>query len=104
MASIIKITREYAEEIRDGIAWVIIWKVRRSWNAESVYLKSDDKTFEPEDIPMVQAIVKQDPNAIMVNGYYCEQFSDMTLADIACGIRWYYENGFYLLKNSVALP
>lgn len=36
MAALHEIARQYAEEIRDGIAWVIIWKTGRSWHAESV--------------------------------------------------------------------
>ena len=39
MAALHEIARQYAEEIRDGIAWVIIWKTGRSWHAESVWLK-----------------------------------------------------------------
>ncbi|MCC2703222.1 hypothetical protein LK481_18410, partial [Erysipelatoclostridium ramosum] len=41
MAALHEIARQYAEEIRDGIAWVIIWKTGRSWHAESVWLNQD---------------------------------------------------------------
>lgn len=30
MAAINAIAREWADEIRDGIAWVIVWKIGRS--------------------------------------------------------------------------
>lgn len=50
MAALHEIARQYAEEIRDGIAWVIIWKTGRSWHAESVWLNQDSDTFELEDL------------------------------------------------------
>lgn len=46
MAALNAIAREYADEIRDGIAWVIVWKTGRSWNAEAFWLNCDDDTFE----------------------------------------------------------
>lgn len=68
MAAISKIAREYADDIRDGIAWVIIWKDGRSWNATSVWLTIDD-TFEPDDMDTVKEILEADPSAVMLNGY-----------------------------------
>lgn len=71
MAALHEIARQYADEIRDGIAWVIIWKTGRSWHAESVWLNQDSDTFELEDLSTATEILEQDPNAVMVNGYYC---------------------------------
>lgn len=105
MAALNAIAREYADEIRDGIAWVIVWKTGRSWHAESVYLNPDDDTFKPEDLGMVRKALEQDPNAVMLNGYYCGHLAeDMSAAEIAGGIRWHYENGYNLLKDSAAFP
>ena len=104
MAAINKIAREYADDIRDGIAWVIIWKDGRSWNATSVWLTIDD-TFEPDDMDTVKEILEADPSAVMLNGYYCGHFGeDMTAAEIEAGIRWHYENGYNLLNDSTAFP
>ena len=50
MAAINAIAKDWADELRDGIAWVIVWKTGRSWNATAVWLNSDDDTFEPEDL------------------------------------------------------
>lgn len=44
MAALHEIARQYADEIRDGIAWVIIWKTGRSWHAESVWQLMDELT------------------------------------------------------------
>jgi hypothetical protein len=104
MAALNKIAKEYADEIRDGIAWVIVWKTGRSWNAQAVWLSCDD-TFELEDLSEARQILEADPNAVMLNGYYCGHFGeDMTIAELADGIRWHYERGCNLLKNSDTFP
>ena len=105
MAAINAIAREWADEIRDGIAWVIVWKTGRSWNAQAVRLNSDDDTFEPEDLELAREILEKDPKAVMVNGYYCGHFGEgMTVAELAAGIRWHYENGYNTLEDSTAFP
>lgn len=105
MAALRTIAKEYADEIRDGIAWVIIWKTGRSWHAEAVWLNCDDDTFELEDLDTAREVLAQDPNAVMVNGYYCGHFGeDMTVAELADGILWHYENHCNLLENSTAFP
>ena len=105
MAALNTIAKEWADEIRDGIAWVIVWKTGRSWNATAVWLNSDTDTFEPEDLEQARKILEQDPNAVMLNGYYCGHFGeDMTVAELAAGIRWHYENGYNLLDGSTAFP
>lgn len=105
MAAINAIAKEWADEIRDGIAWVIVWKTGRSWNAQAVWLNCDDDTFEPEDLELARKVLEQDPNAVMLNGYYCGHFGeDMTVAELADGIRWHYENGYNTLDGSTAFP
>ena len=87
MAALHEMARQYAKEIRDGIAWVIIWKTGRSWHAESVWLNQDSDTFELEDLSTATEILEQDPNAVMVNGYYCGHFGEnMTIAELEAGI------------------
>lgn len=104
MAALNEIVKEYAEEIRDGIAWVIVWKTGRSWNAEAVWLNCDDM-LEMEDLEMAHDVLEQDSNAVMVNSYYCGHFGEnMTLTELAAGIRWHYENGYNLLKDSDVFP
>ena len=105
MAALNAIVREWADELRDGIAWLIVWKTGRSWNAQAVWLNSDDDTFEPEDLELARKVLEQDPNAVMLNGYYCGHFGeDMTAAELAAGIRWHYENGYNQLDGSTAFP
>lgn len=56
MAALNAIARAEANTIREGIAWLIVWKTGRSWHAESVYLNIDD-TFEQDDLEMVHKIL-----------------------------------------------
>lgn len=105
MAALNAIAREWADELREGIAWVIVWKTGRSWNAQAVWLNCDDETFEPEDLELARKVLEQDPNAVMLNGYYCGHFGeDMTVAELAAGIRWHYDNGYNQLDGSTAFP
>ena len=105
MAALNAIAREWADELREGIAWVIVWKTGRSWNAQAVWLNCDDDTFEPEDLELARKVLEQDPNAVMLNGYYCGHFGeDMTVAELAAGIRWHYDNGYNQLDGSTAFP
>ena len=105
MAALNEVAKEFSGEIRDGIAWVIIWKTGRSWHAESVWLDPDSDTFELDDLSTATEILEQDPNAVMVNGYYCGHFGEnMTIAELEAGILWHYEGGCNLLKNSTAFP
>lgn len=105
MAALNTIARDYADEIRDGIAWVIVWKTGRSWNATAVWLDPDTDTFEPDDLDTAREVLAQDPGAVILNGYYCGHFGeDMTVAELADGIRWHYENGYNTLDGSTAFP
>lgn len=107
MAALNTIAKEWADEIRDGIAWVIIWKTGRSWNGYAAWLAPDTETFEPGDLEKVREILAEDPNAVMLNGYYCGHFGeDMNTAELAAGIRWHYENGYnsFMQQPGYTLP
>lgn len=105
MATLKEIAREWASELREGIAWVIVWKNKRSWNAQAVWLNCEDGTFEPEDLELARKVLMQDKTAVMLNGYYCGRFfEEMTVADVAAAIRWHYENGYNQLDGSDAFP
>lgn len=40
MAALNKVASYFADEIRDGIAWVIIWKTGRSWHGYAATAKT----------------------------------------------------------------
>ena len=109
MASIREIVRQYNEEIQDGIAWVMIWKNGRSWNAEAFWIEDgcydDGFIFDREAMDRMEEIIKIDPRAVMLNGYYCNcgavEDGKAPIADIIGGVEWNYYNrynqliGFY---------
>ena len=105
MAGLNKIASYYADDIREGIAWIIIWKSGKSWNGRSVWLDCDTEKMESDDVEEAKEILKEDGNAVILNGYYCGHFGeDMTIKEIEDGIRWHYENGYNLLRDSDLLP
>lgn len=99
MAALKEIAREYATEIRDGIGWVIVYHTGRSWHALTVWSDLGNNEWETDDINDALEALRLDPRAVALNGYYLGRFGDMTIEDIAAGIRWHYERGTNALAN-----
>ena len=99
MAALKEIAREYATEIRDGIGWVIVYRTGRSWHALTVWSDLGNNEWETDDINDALEALRLDPRAVALNGYYLGRFGDMTIEDIAAGIRWHYERGTNALAN-----
>lgn len=102
MASLREIAREYKDEIMSGVAWVVIWKTGRSWNARAFWLNPDAEKIECEEMEEARAIVAADENAIFINEYYTAHMGEGKLDEIMDGIRYMYEEGYNLLKDSAA--
>lgn len=103
MAALKEIAREYASEIRDGIGWVIVYRTGRSWHALTVWSDLGNNEWETDDINDALEALRLDPRAVALNGYYLGRFGDMTIDDIAAGIRWHYERGTNALAADDAL-
>ena len=103
MAALKEIAREYADEIRDGIGWLIVYRTGRSWHALTVWSDLSNKEWETDDINDALEALLLDPRAVALNGYYLGRFGDMTIDDIAAGIRWHYERGTNALAADDAL-
>lgn len=103
MAALKEIAREYASEIRDGIGWVIVYCTGRSWNALTVWSDLGNNEWETDDINDALEALRLDPRAVALNGYYLGHFGDMTIDDIAAGIRWHYERGTNALADDDVL-
>lgn len=99
MAALKEIAREYATEIRDGIGWVIVYRTGRSWHALTAWSDLGNNEWETDDINDALEALRLDPRAVALNGYYLGRFGDMTIEDIAAGIRWHYERGTNALAN-----
>lgn len=94
MAALRDIARDFAAEIRDGIGWTIVYRTGRSWNALTIWSDIWNGEWETDDLNDAIGILKADPDAVIVNGYYCGHFGEgMTIDEIAAGIRWHYEGG-----------
>ena len=103
MAALKEVAREYASEIRDGIGWVIVYRTGRSWNALTVWSDLGNNEWETDDINDALEALRLDPRAVALNGYYLGHFGDMTIDDIAAGIRWHYERGTNALADDDTL-
>ena len=100
MAALKDIAREVADEIRDGIAWVIVYRVGRSWHSLSIYSDIWNEDWEKDDLTNAWEILNLDPNAIALNGHYCGHFGDnMPIEQISASIRWHYKNGYNQLSS-----
>lgn len=93
------------EDAQDGISWIALWKDGRGWGFNTFYLDvNKDGTVvldHPEDLEDLHEILANDPNAIMVNGYYCNLAVDdghVTRDDLARALRWQYD----LQSNTLA--
>lgn len=103
MAALKEIAREYASEIRDGIGWVIVYRTGRSWHALTVWSDLGNNEWETDDINDALKALRLDSRAVALNGYYLGHFGDMTIDDIAAGIRWHYERGTNALADDDTL-
>ena len=100
MAALRGIARDFAAEIRDGIGWTIVYRTGRSWNALTIWSDIWNGEWETDDLNDAIGILKADPDAVIVNGYYCGHFGEgMTIDEIAAGIRWHYEGGHNRLAD-----
>lgn len=100
MAALRDIARDVAEEIRDGIGWVIVYRTGRSWSALTLWSDLGSGKWETDDLNDAIGILKTDPDAVVLNGYYCGHFGEgMTIDEIAAGIRWHYEGGHNRLAD-----
>ena len=102
-AALKEIAREYADEIRDGIGWLIVYRTGRSWHALTVWSDLGNNEWETGDINDALEALRLDPRAVALNGYYLGRFGGMTIDDIAAGIRWHYERGTNALADDDTL-
>ena len=104
MASLHELAKLEGNILRIGEGWVIVWKTGRSWHSQSVFLDADG-FFPFSALESVQDILKQDPQAVILNGVKCGGFwQSMKTVDIELSIRWDYDGNLHLLKDSDAFP
>ena len=100
MAALKDIAREWADELHEGIAWVIFYRSGRSWHGSAIWSDLWNEDFQTDDLNEALEILKVDPDAVALNGYYCGHFGeDMNVNQLSVGIRWHYENGYNKLGD-----
>ena len=100
MASLREAVKDFQDELRGGMAWVIFWREGRSWQSDYLYLELGSDTIPYDDMEKVRQICRLDPNAVALNGYYCGHLAeDMRIDELTAGERWHYENGFHTLAG-----
>lgn len=106
MATLREIARRNLDEVRDGIAWVAIWKTGRSWNAETFYpddVNDSIPVFGDEtDVKRLREIVHEDPAAVILNAEYHNLggLNELTAQTLALMLRWQYEDvGKWLIAD-----
>lgn len=94
MASLGKVVRDTREIITDGIAWVVVYKNRRSWEWDYFYPDSgsydEGFIFDEEDMEQMKRISSIDHKAICFNGYFMGFSEDFTLKEIENKIIYFY--------------
>lgn len=82
---------------------MIVYRTGRSWHALTVWSDLGNNEWETDDINDALEALRLDPRAVALNGYYLGRFGDMTIDDIAAGIRWHYERGTNALADDDTL-
>ena len=107
MANLRTTAQGVLEEARDGIAWIALYKEGRSWDAKCFWPeyhdKSNDFSFDADDLEELQCILETDQSAVFLNGYYTNLGSpdEMTRESLASAMRWQYDNQYNLLRDAV---
>ena len=107
MASLREEARPYLDDFRNAISWIAVWKTGRSWNVRLIwsaeYTEGSARwhreakwAIDEDDREELRSILKQDPNACLINGYYLNIGpinEEMTLGTLVDGLRFQYEGG-----------
>ena len=80
MSSLRECARDVQEVAQDGIGWIVLWKVGKSWHTHTFWPENfDTSTLSMEvkqgDFGILEAAMKVNADAIVVNGYYDNLFN-----------------------------
>lgn len=96
MASLRKVASENLDAVKDGIAWIAIWKKGRSWFGETFFPdynpKNDELSFDTDDLEKLELIKDADENACLLNAEYHNlgSMDTMTVQSLALMLEWQY--------------
>lgn len=104
MATLRQNAQDMIDVAREGIGWIALWKDGKGWMTMDYYpdIDRDNRLiFEDYDIDSLQNILKIDPRAILVNGWY-HNLGDttcMTYDSLAKALRWQYDIQHYTIAD-----
>jgi hypothetical protein len=88
--NLLKLSKEIQELLREGIANIFVWKVKRSWNYKIFWYEDPaNDIYSTEDLKEIEEIKKIDNCYLELNGY--NDFLDYTLSYIKDRIIKQYE-------------
>ncbi len=104
MTGLRKLVAEYADDLRDGIQWVVFWKEKGKWKAERYFFETGSDGEEyliDSDKKELEEIYQKDPKAIPLNGYIHGMFyEDASISHMVTAVRYYYsDTGGYRMEN-----
>lgn len=86
-----KVVDNQIENIKRGDAWVVFWKYQSSWNTSTFWVDEDTQRIRPREMKRADEILKQDGNAIVVNGSETEKLRYMGPVEMTDEIMWQYQ-------------
>lgn len=108
MASIRQEAQDVLDVTRDQIGWIAVWRNGRSWYCFTFWPDVIDEhkhvEFSAYEVEQLRNILKTDPKAVIVNGYY-DNLGDaetMTRDSLADALRWQYEQQASPISDFIA--
>lgn len=86
-----KVVDNQIENIKRGDAWVVFWEYQSSWNTSTFWVDEDTQRIRTQERKRVETILKEDGNAIVVNGSETEELKHMEPQEMTDEIMWQYQ-------------
>lgn len=86
-----RVVRNQIDNIKLGDVWVVFWKYQSSWNTSTFWVDENTQRIRTQERKRVETILKEDGNAIVVNGSETEEIKHMGPVEMTDAIMWQYQ-------------
>lgn len=86
-----RVVRNQIDNIKLGDVWVVFWKYQSSWNTSTFWVDENTQRIRTQERKRVETILKEDGNAIVVNGSETEELKHMEPQEMTDEIMWQYQ-------------
>lgn len=86
-----RVVRNQIDNIKLGDVWVVFWKYQSSWNTSTFWVDENTQRIRTQERKRVETILKEDGNAIVVNGSETEEIKHMGPVEMTDEIMWQYQ-------------